>query len=189
MTFANMFENCIDDRPSGLIILELGDCKFRKKKELEVSLKSVKDENSPTASTILIFKGKPKPLQMEPLDDIFDLAPKYFSYQGVFSEHLKACDQLFGLVNELPLNKEAKEALKNHDPKGFEKVKFIESKISRSRRITRTSTSKSTSLKRLKIGSDSAERKRTRTTSSKSVPNRGQVNRKNPPRSARKNFK
>jgi hypothetical protein len=52
-------------------------------------------------------------------DSIFDLVPEYFSYRGIFSEHLKACDQLFGLINELPFSREAMDALAKYEPKGY----------------------------------------------------------------------
>jgi hypothetical protein len=131
MTFFNMFEERTELRPFGLIILALGDYRFEGKKKLEVSL-SRETGISSEAPTILVFKGKPKLLQESTFVTIFDLAPKFFSYRGVCSEHLKACDHLFGLINELPFSDEAIEALENYEPKGYEQAILIESMKSNS---------------------------------------------------------
>jgi hypothetical protein len=130
MTFTNMFRKEIEIRPFGLIILALGDYNFEGEKKLEVSLRR-EAESSLESPTILVFKGMPKILQDTTLRTLFDLAPKYFSYRGVCSDHMLACDHLFGLINELPLSKEAIEALAKYVPKAYSQVRAIEIKKSK----------------------------------------------------------
>jgi hypothetical protein len=137
MTFKNMFGEAIKVRPFGLIILALGDYTFDKGKKMEISLKR-EEGNSLDAPTILVFKGRPPFLNEGTLQNIFDLAPKYFCYRGVCSEHLKACDHLYGLIQELPLSKEALKALEEYVPKSYEEAKIIDSQITNTSRTTST---------------------------------------------------
>jgi hypothetical protein len=126
MTFSNMFKEGPECRPFGLLILALGDYQLERERKLEVSL-SRETGRSKEAPTILVIKGKPKPLQDPPLNTIFDLAPKYSTYRGICSEHLMACDHLYGLIQELPFSKEAIKALKNYVPKDYDQTLIIES--------------------------------------------------------------
>jgi hypothetical protein len=122
MIFENLFGTGITVRPFGLIILALGDYTFEDGKKMDVSL-TREDGNSLDAPTVLVFKGRPPFLKENSLQNIFDLAPKYLRYHGVGSEHLKACDHLYGLIQELPLSKEALKELEEYVPKSYEEAK------------------------------------------------------------------
>jgi hypothetical protein len=116
MTFANMFGECQEHCPFGLIILALGDYKSEGGKTLEVFL-TREGESSPADPAILVFQGIPRPVQDTSLPST--LNPEYVSYPEVCSEHLKTCDQLFGLIQELPFSDEAKKALDDYKPRGY----------------------------------------------------------------------
>jgi hypothetical protein len=115
---------------------------------------------------------------------------KYFSYRGVCSEHLKTCDHLFELIQELPLSEEALQALEEYEPRGIEETRKIESQNSRSPRTptpnvppVQETTSEKTNPE---SGSKLTGFKRTDNEPSESTPKRGKGRRKNPLRNASK---
>jgi hypothetical protein len=116
MTFTNIFEGGTEIRPFALIILALGDYNFEGEKKLKVSLKHGEAENSLNAPTVLVFEGTPKLLLDPTFTIMFNLAPKYFSYRGVCSDHMMACDHLFALINELPFSDDATDVLAKYVP-------------------------------------------------------------------------
>lgn len=93
-----------------MIILALGNYELENKLDVFLERENGDELNAPT---ILVIKGIPKTFQE--VSYILEETPKNYSYRGICSDHLLACDHLSELIHEIPLGLEELLALSQYE--------------------------------------------------------------------------